>query len=93
MSEASLREKASVDSLVARVADEYLERQKNGEKPDIEEYAARHPEAADLLRKVLASLELIALSQSGLLAGMFGLASNSLTSRVMWKSRGGNTRM
>jgi len=65
MSEASLREKASVESLVARVADEFLERQKNGDRPDIEEYASRHPEAADLLRKVLASLELIALSQSG----------------------------
>jgi serine/threonine protein kinase/Flp pilus assembly protein TadD len=63
MSEASLHEKLSVESLVARVADEFLERQKNGEKPDIEEYAARHPEAADLLRKVLASLELIAQSQ------------------------------
>jgi serine/threonine protein kinase/Flp pilus assembly protein TadD len=63
MSEASLREKSSVESLVARVADEFLERQKNGERPDIEEYAARYPEAADLLRKVLASLELIGFSQ------------------------------
>jgi WD40 repeat protein/serine/threonine protein kinase len=59
MSELSLREKMSVESLVARVADEFLERQKNGERPDIEEYAARYPEAADLLRKVLAALELI----------------------------------
>jgi serine/threonine protein kinase/Tfp pilus assembly protein PilF len=63
MNEASLSEKVSVESLVARAADEFLERQKNGEKPDIEEYAARYPQAADLLRKVLAALELIGFSQ------------------------------
>jgi serine/threonine protein kinase/Flp pilus assembly protein TadD len=65
MSEASLHQHASMESLVARVADEFLERQKNGERPDIEEYAARYPEAAELLRKVLASLELIGRSQFG----------------------------
>ena len=81
MSEPSLREKMSVESLVARVADEFLERQKNGERPDIEEYAARYPEAADVVRKVLAALELIGrshLSGAGLsetpteLAGTLG---------------------
>jgi eukaryotic-like serine/threonine-protein kinase len=65
MREGSRHEKVSVESLVARVADEFLERQKNGERPDIEEYAARHPEAAELLRKVLAALELIGRSQLG----------------------------
>jgi serine/threonine protein kinase len=51
-----------VESLVARVADEFLERQRRGERPTAEEYATRHPEAADLLRKVLASLELVGVS-------------------------------
>ncbi len=63
MSEASLRGKVSVESLVAQAADDFLERQKNGERPDIEEYAARYPEAADLLRKVLAALELVGPEQ------------------------------
>jgi tetratricopeptide (TPR) repeat protein/tRNA A-37 threonylcarbamoyl transferase component Bud32 len=65
MSQASLDEDLALDSLVARVADEFRERQQNGEKPDIEEYAARHPRVADLLRKVLGALELIHLSLPG----------------------------
>jgi hypothetical protein len=43
MSEASVQEDVSLESLVARVADEFVERQKRGERPDVEEYAARHP--------------------------------------------------
>jgi serine/threonine protein kinase/Flp pilus assembly protein TadD len=65
MSEASVGEAVSLESLVARVADEFRERQARGERPDPEEYAARHPEAAPLLRKVLASLEVLGLSLSG----------------------------
>jgi serine/threonine protein kinase len=65
MGEASLHEKVSLESLVARVADEFLERQKSGEHPDIEEYAGRHPEAAEVLRKVLTALQLVGLSQGG----------------------------
>jgi tetratricopeptide (TPR) repeat protein len=53
-----------LESLVAQVADEFRERQKQGEQPDIEEYAARYPEAALLLRKVLASLHLVGLSMA-----------------------------
>jgi len=45
----------SLESLVAEVADEFRERQRRGERPDVEEYAARHPHAADLLRRVLAA--------------------------------------
>jgi tetratricopeptide (TPR) repeat protein len=62
MSEVTVGEVVSVESLVARVADEFRERQARGERPDPEEYARRHPEAAELLRKVLASLEVLALS-------------------------------
>ncbi len=62
MSEASVGEAVSVESLVARVADEFRERQARGERPDPEEYAARHPEAAPLLRKVLAALDVLGRS-------------------------------
>ena len=62
MGEASVREEVSLDSLVAEVADDFLERQRRGERPDVEEYAARHPHAAEVLRKVLASLHLVGLS-------------------------------
>jgi tetratricopeptide (TPR) repeat protein len=61
----SVAEEASLDSLVARVADEFQERQKRGERPDVEEYATRHPQAAALLRKVLASLQVLNLSLPG----------------------------
>jgi serine/threonine protein kinase/Flp pilus assembly protein TadD len=50
---------STLESLVGQVADEFLRRQQQGELPDIEEYAARYPEAASLLRNVLNSLRLI----------------------------------
>jgi serine/threonine protein kinase/Flp pilus assembly protein TadD len=62
MSDASVGEAQSVESLVARVADEFRERQSRGERPDPEEYATRYPEAAPLLRKVLAALDVLGLS-------------------------------
>src|SRR5438477_1984816 len=65
MSEASVREEVSLESLVAEVADDFLERQRRGERPDVEEYAARYPHAAEVLRKVLASLQLVGLSADG----------------------------
>src|SRR5215510_9782885 len=65
MSEASVREEMSLESLVAEVADDFLERQRRGERPDVEEYAARYPHAAEVLRKVLASLQLVGLSADG----------------------------
>src|SRR5207248_116159 len=58
-------EEVSLESLVAEVADDFLERQRQGERPDIEDYAARYPHAAEVLRKVLASLQLVGLSADG----------------------------
>jgi tetratricopeptide (TPR) repeat protein len=57
-------EDASLESLVARVVDDFLERQKRGEQPDPGEYAARHPEAATVLREVLAALQIVGLSSA-----------------------------
>jgi serine/threonine protein kinase/Tfp pilus assembly protein PilF len=48
-----------LDSVVGEVADDFLRRLERGERPDPEEYVARHPEAADLIRNVLASLRLV----------------------------------
>jgi tetratricopeptide (TPR) repeat protein/serine/threonine protein kinase len=62
MNDASGQVDLSLESLVAQVADEFLEQLKRGEQPDIEAYAARHPEGADLLRKVLASLQIVGAS-------------------------------
>src|SRR4051812_13227657 len=63
MDEPSLGE--GLESLVAAVADEFAERRRRGERPDVEEDAAGHPEAAATLRRVLAALELVGHSLPG----------------------------
>src|SRR5262245_12782102 len=62
MNDSAVKEEASLELLVGQVADEFLRRQQAGERPAVEEYAARYPEAAGLLRKVLASLEALEAS-------------------------------
>src|SRR5262249_7399798 len=68
MSQLSVKESVSVESLVAQVADEFLERQRRGERPDPEEYAGRHPEHAAVLRGVLAALRVVGLAGPGAVA-------------------------
>jgi tetratricopeptide (TPR) repeat protein len=63
MNAAPVKVDESLESLVGQVADEFLRRQRDGERPDIEEYIARHPQAAEVLRPVLASLGLLDFSQ------------------------------
>jgi tetratricopeptide (TPR) repeat protein len=65
MSQASVNADGSLESLVGQVADDFLRRQRDGERPDIEEYLARYPQAAQVLRTVLASLRLLDQSRSG----------------------------
>jgi serine/threonine protein kinase/Flp pilus assembly protein TadD len=65
MSESLVGEVCSLESLVGRLADEFLRRQEAGERPAVDEYVARYPQAADLLRKVLASLRLLEASPTG----------------------------
>jgi hypothetical protein len=64
MTDAAPQEGLTLEGLVAQVADEFLDRQRRGERPDVEEYAARHPQAAEVLRKVLASLRILGPSGS-----------------------------
>src|SRR5262245_15285611 len=44
------------ESLLSRLADEYARRLRNGERPDVEEYARAHPRLAGLIRDVLLAL-------------------------------------
>ena len=62
-----------VESLVGRVADEFLKRQERGERPDVEEFTARYPQAAPILRKVLSALAFLEKS----LADVSGPAAGS----------------
>src|SRR5437763_13350443 len=59
MSDPLPKDGCPVESLVGQVADEFLRRQEQGEEPDVEEYAARYPHAAALLRKVLRAFQLL----------------------------------
>src|SRR5438128_12651031 len=77
MNNASVQENVELESLIARVADEFRESRERGDRPQIEDYAARYPEAADLLRKVLGALELIGESMLG---GLFPAPPGSLCS-------------
>src|SRR5262249_53176526 len=49
----------SIEALVGRAADELTQRLNRGERPDVEEYARRHPEVAGPLREALSALELL----------------------------------
>jgi WD40 repeat protein/serine/threonine protein kinase len=75
-----MSEEGALESLVARVVDEFLERQKRGEQPEPAEYAARHPEAASVLREVLAALRVVGLSSA---AGLAGRASEDPVAGIL----------
>jgi hypothetical protein len=59
----------SLESLVGRVADDFLVRQERGEQPNIEEFPALYPHAAEPIREALAALRL-AGSLSGSQVGL-----------------------
>jgi serine/threonine protein kinase/tetratricopeptide (TPR) repeat protein len=65
MNDESINESRSAESLVAEVADDFMERLHRGERPDIEEYARRHPQIASVLRRVLPALEVIGSESPG----------------------------
>jgi serine/threonine protein kinase/WD40 repeat protein/tetratricopeptide (TPR) repeat protein len=49
----------AAESVLGEILDEFLERERRGEEPDIEEYAQRYPEMADVLRQMLPTLQLM----------------------------------
>jgi WD40 repeat protein/serine/threonine protein kinase len=48
-----------LDALLGQVIDEFLDRVRRGERPEIEDYASRHPRIADLLRQGIPALALV----------------------------------
>jgi tetratricopeptide (TPR) repeat protein len=62
MNEAPVVGNLSLEALVGRVADEFINRLDKGEQPSIEEYAGRYPEASSVLREVLQALQLVRVS-------------------------------
>jgi serine/threonine protein kinase len=61
---------ADLESLVGRIADEFAARYARGERPTIEEYVQRYPEAGATLREVLATAEaMCAMSKTGTMCG------------------------
>jgi Flp pilus assembly protein TadD len=60
MNSAAADQGTGVEELVGRVADEFTERVQRGERPDVEEYARRHPQLAEVMRQVLPALQALA---------------------------------
>ena len=48
---------SEIESLMAKIADDFLRQLKRGEQPQIEEYAELYPDIAGLLRQVLPTLQ------------------------------------
>jgi serine/threonine protein kinase/Flp pilus assembly protein TadD len=57
-----LPEDGSADALMGVIADEFLERIRRGEKPDVEEYARRYPPLATVFRQMLPALHAMHVS-------------------------------
>ena len=55
----SRRTADSADDLLGQVANEFFERLAAGEQPDMEEYARRHPEIANLILEVFPALQVL----------------------------------
>jgi serine/threonine protein kinase/Flp pilus assembly protein TadD len=71
MDETSARESMGTETLVAAVTDEFMERLRRGEQPDVEEYIGRHPRIAPILRHVLPALQVMGSATPGLPAGPY----------------------
>lgn len=50
---------AAIESLVAEIVEDFLQQLDCGEQPEIEVYAQRYPQVADVLRKVLSTLRVM----------------------------------
>jgi serine/threonine protein kinase/uncharacterized protein HemY len=62
----------SAEARLGRIAGEFTDRLQRGEQPDVEEYARRHPEMAEVLRQVLPALALLRPGQAEAEAGVTG---------------------
>jgi hypothetical protein len=48
-----------IESILGSVVDEYLDQRTAGNQPDIEAFAERHPDLADLIRGSLRALDVV----------------------------------
>jgi WD40 repeat protein/serine/threonine protein kinase len=67
MSDASVQQNRSAESIISQVADEYVQRLERGEQPDVEEYARLHPQLATVIRRLLPALAVLRESAAGAL--------------------------
>src|SRR5262249_48086071 len=65
MDDTDAPEANGTEPLVAEVAAEFMGRVRRGERPEVEDYARRHPQVAMILRHVLPALQVIGSSASG----------------------------
>jgi hypothetical protein len=56
MNKSDLKVQADLDELIGELAEQYTQRLREGERPDVEEYAQRHPAAAEAIRQILPAL-------------------------------------
>jgi serine/threonine protein kinase/Flp pilus assembly protein TadD len=64
MNETDLPNAADTESLLAELADEFMDRLRRGDKPDADDYARRYPRIAAVLRNVLRALEVMDSSEA-----------------------------
>src|SRR5207253_4550115 len=57
MNDGSMVSPISMEELVGRITDEFLERLDRGDQPQVEDYARRYPEAASEIRQVFPALD------------------------------------
>src|SRR5262249_3967916 len=65
MNDSQQVEDATTEALMGEIVDEFLDRVQRGERPEVEEYAARHPELGTVLRQMLPALQLLRSSSVG----------------------------
>ena len=59
MTDSPTKSKVDLEELIGELADEFAERLRNGERPNVEQYASEYPEAAEALRQILPALEVM----------------------------------
>src|SRR5262245_46531848 len=65
MSESILNSDPALESQLARAVDEFMAEHRRGRRPAVEDFVARHPDVADVLRHVLPALTVLDPSESG----------------------------
>ena len=78
-----MTDSASDQDPLGPLADEFLERQRRGERPDASEYTRRYPERADEIRALLSALLVLEDVRPGPPAGA-AWASSTRRCRSRW---------